>query len=115
MAGSYLTIHGTVINNFETKLKHKEANKYLICYYKMADWGWIYAKRIRSIRDTHKFVIEKVGKNKAGLCITGASCMGNLFVGMGKLVMGIMSLSFYLCQCFLHIWNGGCKVCLLKA
>ena len=73
-------------------------------------------KRIRSIRDTHKFVIEKVGKNKSwSLHITGASCMGNLFVGMGKLVMGIMSLSFFTCgSAFYTFGMVGAKVCLLK-
>ena len=93
------------INNFETKLKH-EANKHLICL----------IERIQSIRDTHKFIIEKVGKNKSwSMHIIGASCMGNLFVGMGKLVMGVLSLSFFTCvSAFYTFGMVVAKLCLFK-
>ena len=41
---------------------------------------------------------ERAGVKKGrSLHITGASCLGNIIVGTGKLIMGIISLSFFTC------------------
>ncbi|MGN0624240.1 MAG: hypothetical protein ACI4JA_09880 [Oscillospiraceae bacterium] len=41
---------------------------------------------------------ERAGKKKGrSLHITGASCLATFLVGLGKLVMGIISLSFFTC------------------
>ncbi len=58
--------------------------------------------KITGFIDTAKGVsqtaIDRVGVKKGrSLHITGASCLGNTFVGFGKLVMGIVSLSFFTC------------------
>ena len=69
-------------------------------------------KRIRSICDTHKSIIEMVEKNKSwSRHITGAFCMGNLFVGMGKLAMGIMFLSFFTCVSVFYTFGMDITVC----
>lgn len=55
-------------------------------------------KLIQTVKEISSITIERTGK-KAGrsLHITGASCIGNLGVGIGKLLMGIVSLSFFTC------------------
>lgn len=41
---------------------------------------------------------EKVGEKRIfSLQVTGAACIGNTLVGIGKLVMGLISLSFFTC------------------
>ncbi|MGN0607145.1 MAG: hypothetical protein ACI4JM_11545 [Oscillospiraceae bacterium] len=41
---------------------------------------------------------ERAGKKKGRtLHITGAACLGTTFVCLGKLIMGIISLSFFTC------------------
>lgn len=56
------------------------------------------SKRFQMIRSINNSINEKVGKNKIHtMKITGAACMGNLLVGIGKLGMGVMSFSFFTC------------------
>lgn len=56
------------------------------------------AKRFQMLRNINNSLVERVGKSKShSMKITGAACMGNLFVGIGKLVMGMLSLSFFIC------------------
>lgn len=56
------------------------------------------SKRFQMIHSINNSIIEKVGKSKNHtIKITGAACIGNLLVGIGKLGMGLMSLSFFTC------------------
>lgn len=56
------------------------------------------SRRFQMIRSINNSIIEKIGKSKNHtMKITGAACIGNLLVGIGKLGMGIMSLSFFTC------------------
>lgn len=49
---------------------------------------------------------ERVGEKKGrSLHITGASCVGNTIVGLGKLVMGILSMSFFTCASALYTFG----------
>lgn len=51
--------------------------------------------RLRKLSD---IAFERAGKKRGrSLHLTGAACLGNLLVGLGKLVMGIISLSFFTC------------------
>lgn len=55
-------------------------------------------KRFQMLRNINNSLVERVGKSKScSMEITGAACMGNLLVGIGKLVMGMLSLSFFTC------------------
>lgn len=36
-------------------------------------------------------------RNHRSVQATGAACVGNLFIGIGKLLLGIISLSFFTC------------------
>lgn len=43
-------------------------------------------------------VTERIGKKKyRSMQITGASCFGNTFVALGKFILGIYTLNFYIC------------------
>lgn len=54
--------------------------------------------RFDSIRNVKQNIASIAGPGRLrSVQITGASCLGNLFVGSGKLAMGIMSLSFFTC------------------
>lgn len=74
------------------------------------------SKRFQIIRDTNKFILMKVGKRRSHtMKITGAACMGNLLAGIGKLMMGIMSLSFFTCvSAFYTFGMVAAKACALK-
>lgn len=49
---------------------------------------------------------ERVGnKGKRSIHITGASCIGNTLVGVGKLVMGVLSLSLFTCVSALYTFG----------
>ena len=63
-------------------------------------------KLVETVKGISNITIERTGK-KAGrsLHITGASCMGNLVVGTGKLLMGIVSLSFFTCASALYTFG----------
>lgn len=51
-----------------------------------------------SIRQISVTAIERTGKSTGrSLHLTGAACIGNLLVGIGKLVMGLLSLSVFTC------------------
>ena len=55
-------------------------------------------KIVNSIKQASSTVFERTGKTTGrALHITGASCMGNMVVGVGKLIMGILSLSVFTC------------------
>lgn len=50
------------------------------------------------LRKLSDIAFERAGKKRGRfLHITGAACLGNLLVGLGKLVMGMISLSFFTC------------------
>lgn len=50
--------------------------------------------------------MERAGiKRGRSLHIAGASCLGNTIVGIGKLVMGIISLSFFTCVSALYTFG----------
>lgn len=73
-------------------------------------------KRFQVICDINRVLVERVGRRKIhSVKITGAACMGNLFVGIGKLVMGLMSLSFFTCvSAFYTFGMVIAKACALK-
>ena len=51
-----------------------------------------------TIKQISSITFERTGKHTGrSLHITGASCLGNLAVGIGKLVMGVLSLSVFTC------------------
>lgn len=55
-------------------------------------------KRMVDTWKINKTITGRDGKpEERSLHITGASCVGNLIVGVGKLVMGILSMSFFTC------------------
>lgn len=55
-------------------------------------------KLIDTIKYISETATEHVGRETSrSLHITGASCVGNTVVGVGKLVMGILSMSFFTC------------------
>lgn len=56
------------------------------------------SKRFQIVHRINNSIIEKVGKSKShAMKITGAACMGNFLVGIGKLGMGVISFSFFTC------------------
>lgn len=60
-------------------------------------------KWIGTLKQISRTATNRVGKTAGrSLHITGASCLGNLAVGMGKLLMGILSLSFFTCASALY-------------
>lgn len=53
-----------------------------------------------------EIAFERAGKKKGRtLHITGAACLGTTFVGLGKLIMGIISLSFFTCVSALYTFG----------
>jgi len=53
---------------------------------------------IVSARQISTTATARVGKTASlSLHLTGASCVGNTIIGIGKLMMGILSLSFFTC------------------
>lgn len=72
--------------------------------------------KIQMIQNINNSIIEKVGKGKSRyMQITGASCMGNLLVGIGKLALGIISLSFFTCtSAFYTFGMVVAKICALR-
>lgn len=53
-----------------------------------------------------EIAFERAGRKKGrSLHITGAACLGTTFVGLGKLIMGIISLSFFTCVSALYTFG----------
>mgnify|MGYP007007079731 CR=1 FL=1 len=53
----------------------------------------------------------RVGKARNNTVrLTGAACTGSFLLGCGKLIVGVLSASFFhLCERFLYLWNGCSK------
>ncbi|MBU5477901.1 hypothetical protein KQI69_01640 [Eubacterium sp. MSJ-13] len=61
------------------------------------------------------FIRIKSINNKYSLHITGAACIGNFVVGLGKLIVGLISLSFFTCvSAFYTFGMVIAKMCALK-
>lgn len=53
---------------------------------------------IEDLKQLSQVATSRVGKKKGrSLHITGAACLGNFVVGVGKLILGIISLSLFTC------------------
>lgn len=74
------------------------------------------SRRFQMIRSINNSIIEKIGKSKNHtMKITGAACIGNFMVGIGKLGMGLRSLSFFTCvSAFYTFGMVIAKACALK-
>lgn len=95
-----MNFHDLTINNSETILKQLTNtgaviyNKYELCEVKTMKPSEIKTRLLKF----SKTAFQRAGKKKGrSLHITGASCLGNILVGTGKLIMGIISLSFFTC------------------
>lgn len=61
---------------------------------------------VEAARHLSRRTMEQLGVTTGrSLHITGASCVGNLCVGVGKLVMGILSLSVFTCASALYTFG----------
>lgn len=53
---------------------------------------------IQTVFHANKTIDERVDrKSRLSFRVAGASCVGNAVIGLGKLVMGLVSLSFFTC------------------
>ena len=68
-----------------------------------------------SIRQINNTITERVGKSLSRvLHFAGAACIGNTFAGIGKLILGIISLSFFTCaSAFYTLGMVTAKLCAL--
>lgn len=58
----------------------------------------------QTIMQTSHIIMNRAGKKHGwSLHLTGASCVGNTLLGLGKLVMGVLSMSFFTCASALYM------------
>lgn len=64
------------------------------------------SSKLKSLLQFYKKDIHlmKIKSKKHTLHITGASCLGSIFIGTGKMVMGILSMSFFTCASALYTY-----------
>lgn len=60
----------------------------------------------QTIMQTSHIIMNRAGKKHGwSLHLTGASCVGNTLLGLGKLVMGVLSMSFFTCASALYTFG----------
>lgn len=72
------------------------------------------SKKIRMIYSINRSIIKKMSKNRSrSIKITGVGYMGNFLADIRKLMMGIISLSFFIYASTFYTF-GIAKACILK-